>query len=78
MFSVEQKRRISDEVQRVLRATGDPELPPGEIQFLLHVDGSESWSWADILNNGAVPEAPVNLWKLFKWNQAQAAKRGRR
>ncbi len=56
MFSVEEKREISRKVQEVLRATNHPELPPmGEIGFSLHVDGAESWSWADIRNNGAVP-----------------------
>lgn len=60
MFSVEQKRQISEAVQQVLRATGHPELPEGEIRFTLHVDGAESWSWADIQNNGAVAAPSVN------------------
>ena len=67
MFSVAQKRQIADEVQRILRATNHPELPPGEIQFTLHVDGAESWSWADIRNNGAVQSPGVN-----PWNEEQA------
>ena len=54
MFSVRQKREISEAVQKILRDTAHPELPEGEISFLLHVDGAESWSWADIRNNGAV------------------------
>lgn len=55
MFNVEQKREIAEKVQQALRATNNSELPAGEIQFLLHVDGEEpSWSWADIKNNGAV------------------------
>lgn len=54
MFSVRQKREISEAVQKILRATNHPELPAGEIKFRLHVDGAESWSWADIHNNGAV------------------------
>jgi len=54
MFSVRQKREIADAVQKILRDTGHPELPQEEISFNLHVDGSESWSWADIRNNGAV------------------------
>lgn len=62
MFSVAQKRAISDAVQRVLRETNHPELPAGEIQFLLHVDGAGSWSWADIRNNGAVAAPGVNPW----------------
>ena len=62
MFSVQQKRDIADAVQAVLRATNHPELPEGEIQFCLQVDGAESWSWADIRNNGAVPQPSVNPW----------------
>ena len=54
MFSVRQKRHISGEVQKILRATKHPELPDGEITFWLHVDGKEGWSWADIKNNGRV------------------------
>jgi len=69
MFSVQQKRQIADAVQNILRATNHPELPAGEINFALHVDGAESWSWADIRNNGAVAVPDVNL-----WNEAQAAK----
>lgn len=60
MFSVEQKRWIAEKVQGILRATGHPELPAGEIQFSLHVDGASTWSWADIRNNGAVPVPGVN------------------
>lgn len=62
MFSVRQKREIAEKVQSILRETGHPELPDGEIQFLLHVDGNESWSWADIRNNGAVATPSVNPW----------------
>lgn len=55
MFSIQQKRDIAEAVQKILRDTDHPELPKeGEISFLLHVDGAESWSWADIRNNGAV------------------------
>jgi len=67
MFSVAEKRAIAEAVQQLLRATGHPELPPGEIQFLLHVQGAESWSWADIRNNGAISRPDVN-----PWNEAQA------
>jgi hypothetical protein len=60
MFSVRQKRHIADQIQRLLRETGHPELPAGEINFHLHVDGAENWSWADIKNNGAVVSADFN------------------
>jgi hypothetical protein len=74
MFSAAQKRAISDAVQNVLRDTGHPELPEGEIVFELHVSGKEPWwSWADIRNNGAVTNPDVN-----PWNEQQArAEEGR-
>lgn len=62
MFSTRQKREIADAVQKILRDTNHPELPSGEIRFLLHVDGAEAWSWADIQNNGAVAAPDVNPW----------------
>lgn len=61
MFSMRQKRKISDEVQKILKETNHPELPKGDIQFTLHIDGAESWSWADIRNNKAVPNPGINL-----------------
>lgn len=60
MFSVRQKREIANKVQQVLQDTNHPELPDGEIAFNLHVKGAESWSWADIRNNGAVDVPNVN------------------
>lgn len=61
MFSTQQKRDIADAVQKILRATHHAELPSeGEVSFSLHVDGAESWSWADIRNNGAVGDPGVN------------------
>lgn len=64
MFSVNQKREIAEKIQRVLRDTGHPELPIGEIQFNLHVTGAESWSWADIRNNGSVINPGINPHKV--------------
>lgn len=60
MFSVAQKRHISEAIQQVLRGTHHPELPEGEIEFHLRVLGAEQWSWADIRNNGAVTRPGVN------------------
>lgn len=62
MFSVQQKRSIAAAVEQILRNTQHPELPKGEIKFSLHVEGAEKWSWADIQNNGAVPNPGINLW----------------
>jgi hypothetical protein len=60
MFSVREKRQISENIQASLRATGHPELPAGEIRFALHVNGATPMSWAVILNNGAVKAPSVN------------------
>lgn len=53
MFSNELKRQISEYVQQLLAETNHPELPNGEIKFILHIDGLGSESWANIRNNGA-------------------------
>ena len=51
MFSSNVKNMISEKVQEILQETRHPELPKGEVQFLLHVDGAEGWSWANVTNN---------------------------
>jgi hypothetical protein len=60
MFSVRQKREISDAVQKILRDTAHPELPEGEIHFNLFVSGASRMSWANIENNGAVETPGIN------------------
>lgn len=62
MFSVQQKRDISTAVQKILRDTAHPELPPPEreITFNLKVIGEEAWSWAEIKNNAAVTDPDMN------------------
>lgn len=67
MFSIQQKRDISDAIQKILRDTGHPELPKHEITFEIHVEGAEAWSWANIGNNAAVTNPGVN-----PHNEAQA------
>lgn len=64
MFSVRQKREIADKIQKILRETNHPELPDPEyeIEFLIHVKGKQSWSWADIKNNGSVLNPIANVW----------------
>ena len=52
----------SDAVQKILRDTAHPELPEDEIVFHLRVEGAESWSYADIHNNGAIKTPSVNEW----------------
>lgn len=61
MFSVRQKREISEAIQKILRETNHPELPKGEIQFQINILGAESWSFAYIKNNGSVVNPDVNI-----------------
>jgi len=63
-----------DQIRKVLKSLNHPEMPKtdilfnikisglknGEWQFHLHVYGAESWSWADIRNNGAVQNPNSN------------------
>ena len=51
MFSPKLKSLIAEHVQSLLQSLDHHELPEGEINFILHVDGKESWSWANIRNN---------------------------
>ena len=60
MFSVREKRMISEAVQKILRATNHPELPEGEIFFRLEVRGGHMMSWAVIHNNQSVTSPDVN------------------
>jgi len=75
MFSVKEKREISDAIQKILRATNHPELPKDEIQFELRVSGGEIWSYTYIRNNGAVknPEANANPWNEQGRDEMQRA-----
>lgn len=57
MFSTQQQRSTE-----TTEGDESPELPSGEISFRRHVDGAESWFWADSRNNGAVPNPVVNPW----------------
>jgi len=66
MFSVAQKRHIAAEVEKLLLSLHHAEMPESKPRFRLHVDGAESWSWADIEPNwvydDAGKEPGVNPW----------------
>jgi len=51
MFSVDQKKQIAEAVEKTLLSFNHPEMPTERPSFKLHVDGKESWSWADIEPN---------------------------
>lgn len=62
MFSAREKQLISNGIQEVIRATAHQELPDGEIDFDIHIKGKESWSWANIKNNGRCKNPSINPW----------------
>ena len=64
MFSVAQKRKIAEAVEKVILELNHPEMPTERPQFHLRVDGKESWSWAEIQPNWTFDKkAPsVNPW----------------
>jgi len=51
MFSQAQKKDIAAKVEAILLSYGHPEMPREKPNFKLHVEGKESWSWADIEPN---------------------------
>ena len=65
MFSVKEKIEISKKVEEVLPSFKHPEMPTENVNFRLHIDGKEGWSWADIEPNwkfGPSAPATANPW----------------
>ena len=51
MFSIKEKQHIAQKIEELLLELKHPEMPTERLMFKLHVDGKESWSWADIEAN---------------------------
>lgn len=51
MFSLEQKQKISAEVEKLLLSFDHPEMPQEKPKFILNVYGKEDLSWAKIEPN---------------------------
>lgn len=51
MFSIKEKQYIAHVIERALLELKHPEMPTEKPVFKLHVEGKESWSWADIEPN---------------------------
>lgn len=48
MFSPAEKQFIARELEGILLSLNHPEMPNSHVNFKLHIDGKEVWSWADI------------------------------
>ncbi len=71
MFSMNQKIEIAKKVEEVILSFNHPEMPKEKPMFHLHIDGKESWSWADIQPNHMFEEVPPSV-NLF--NESQDSK----
>ena len=90
MFSVQEKMLIASEIEKLLLTLNHPEMPKEKPMFTLHVDGKESWSWADIKPNwiyadGKEPiginpfnEASRELHKELNGSRTKLKQRGRK
>jgi len=64
MFSVKEKQKIAEVIEKTLLELEHPEMPKEKPKFKLHVDGKADWSWADIEPNWVYEdkEPGVNTW----------------
>ena len=63
MFSIKEKQHIAAEIEKLLLSLNHPEMSTERPKFSLHVDGKESWSWADIEPNWTFSAPPTgNPW----------------
>lgn len=63
MFSRDEKMKIAKAVEDVIREINHPEMDNDNIKFNLHIEGKETWSWADIRpNKKDEPPADPNNW----------------
>lgn len=56
MFSKTEKKMIAKKIEELLLSLDHPEMPHENPKFKLHVDGEQSWSWADIEPNWTFDE----------------------
>ena len=70
MFSVKEKQHIAKEIERILLELKHPEMPNEKPKFKIHIEGKESWSWADIEPNWVYEkkEYGVNPWNEIARN----------
>jgi carbonic anhydrase len=63
MFSIKEKQFLASEIEKLILGLNHPEMPKEKPGFKLHVDGKESWSWADIEPNWKYDGKPnPNSW----------------
>lgn len=73
MFSVAEKQFIAAELEKLLLSLEHPEMPKEKPMFALHVDGVESWSWADIKPNHTFGDDTTQFHTANPWNEIARA-----
>lgn len=66
MFSAKEKQQIAEVLEKILLEIDHPEMPKEKPDFKLHVNGKESWSWADIEPNWRYEDSPS---QTSFWNE---------
>ncbi len=56
MFSIEEKQHLAEVIEKALLKLNHPEMPKEKPKFKIHIDGKESWSWADIVPNWEIEQ----------------------
>lgn len=65
MFSLNEKKFIATEVEKILLSLNHPEMPKEKPVFILDVEGKEGWSFAHISPNWTFNEnnnPGINPW----------------
>ena len=70
MFSVAEKKKIAEEIEKLLLSFEHPEMPKQQPDFKIHINGKESWSWADIEPNWKYENKSP---RINPWNETQAS-----
>ena len=62
MFSVKEKQKIAEVLEKTLLELNHPEMPKEKPFFKLHVKGKEEWSYADIEPNHTIKQPSYSVW----------------
>ena len=68
MFSMAEKRKISEEVEKLLLSFEHPEMPKEKVKFMLHVQGRANLSWANIEPNWVFDDG-IKVKGINTWNE---------
>lgn len=61
MFSQAQKQKIAEEIEKLLLSFNHPEMPKTCPNFFIHIDGVQSWSFAEIKPNWHFDSTPPSI-----------------